>query len=169
MNRFFPAIKNKIPFEGRHSKNPLAFKYYDPGQIIGQKTMAEQLRFSVAYWHSFKGTGMDPFGAATFRRPWNMGETPMKQAEDTLRAAFEFVQKLGVPFYCFHDRDLAPEGETFAESCKNLETIVKKAKKLQEETGIKLLWGTANLFSHPRYAHGAATNPDAHVFAYAAA
>ena len=169
MNRFFPAIKNKIPFEGRHSKNPLAFKYYDPGQIIGQKTMAEQLRFSVAYWHSFKGTGMDPFGAATFRRPWNMGETPMKQAEDTLRAAFEFVQKLGVPFYCFHDRDLAHEGETFAESCKNLETMVKKAKKLQEETGIKLLWGTANLFSHPRYAHGAATNPDAHVFAYAAA
>lgn len=98
-----------------------------------------------------------------------MGKTPMEQAENTLHAAFEFVQKLGVPFYCFHDRDLAPEGETFSESCQNLETMVTKAKKLQEETGIKLLWGTANLFSHPRYAHGAATNPDAHVFAYATA
>lgn len=169
MKPYFPDIPDKILFEGPQSKNPLAFKYYNPSQIVGQKIMAEHLRFSVAYWHTFKGTGMDPFGAATFRRPWNMGKTPMEQAENTLQAAFEFVQKLGVPFYCFHDRDLAPEGETFSESCQNLETMVAMAKKLQEETGIKLLWGTANLFSHPRYAHGAATNPDAHVFAYATA
>ncbi len=169
MKTYFPDIPDKILFEGPASKNSLAFKYYNPSQIVGQKTMAEHLRFSAAYWHTFKGAGMDPFGAATFRRPWNMGKTPMEQADNTLQAAFEFVQKLGVPFYCFHDRDLAPEGETFSESCQNLETIVAKAKKLQEETGTKLLWGTANLFSHPRYAHGAATNPDAHVFAYATA
>ncbi|MEE8416529.1 MAG: xylose isomerase [Desulfobacterales bacterium] len=169
MKPYFPDIPDKILFEGPQSKNPLAFKYYNASQIVGQKIMAEHLRFSVAYWHTFKGTGMDPFGAATFRRPWNMGKTPMEQAENTLQAAFEFVQKLGVSFYCFHDRDLAPEGETFSESCQNLETMVAMAKKLQEETGIKLLWGTANLFSHPRYAHGAATNPDAHVFAYATA
>jgi xylose isomerase len=131
--------------------------------------MEKHLRFSVAYWHTFKATGLDPFGAPTFNRPWIKAETPLEMAELTLRAAFEFAQKLGVPFYCFHDRDLAPEGETFAESCKNLEIMVEKAKRLQEETGIKLLWGTANLFGHPRYAHGAATNPDAHVFAYAAA
>ena len=127
MKTYFPDIPDKIIYEGSASKNPLAFKYYNPSQIVGQKTMAEHLRFSVAYWHTFKGTGMDPFGAATFRRPWNMGKTPMEQAENTLQAAFEFVQKLGVSFYCFHDRDLAPEGETFSESCQNLETMVAKA------------------------------------------
>jgi xylose isomerase len=169
MNKFFPTLPKTIPFEGPESKNPLAFKYYLPTQVVGQKTMEEHLRFSVAYWHTFKATGLDPFGAPTFNRPWIKAETPLEQAEFTLRAAFEFAQKLGVPFYCFHDRDLAPEGETFAESCKNLEIMVEKAKQMQEETGIKLLWGTANLFGHPRYAHGAATNPDAHVFAYAAA
>lgn len=169
MNKFFPELPEKIPFEGPESKNPLAFKYFLPTQVVGKKTMEEHLRFSVAYWHTFKATGLDPFGAPTFNRPWIRAETPLEMAELTLRAAFEFAQKLGVPFYCFHDRDLAPEGETFAESCKNLEIMVEKAKRLQEETGIKLLWGTANLFGHPRYAHGAATNPDAHVFAYAAA
>lgn len=169
MNKFFPELPEKIPFEGPESKNPLAFKYFLPTQVVGKKTMEEHLRFSVAYWHTFKATGLDPFGAPTFNRPWIKAETPLEMAELTLRAAFEFAQKLGVPFYCFHDRDLAPEGETFAESCKNLEIMVEKAKRLQEETGIKLLWGTANLFGHPRYAHGAATNPDAHVFAYAAA
>jgi xylose isomerase len=112
---------------------------------------------------------MDPFGAPTFVRPWIKAATPLDQADYTLRAAFEFAKKLGAPYYCFHDRDLAPEGETFSESCKNLEIMVSKAKQQQEETGIRLLWGTANLFGHPRYAHGAATNPDAHVFAYAAA
>ncbi len=169
MKTYFPDIPDKIIYEGSASKNPLAFKYYNPSQIVGQKTMAEHLRFSVAYWHTFKASGMDPFGSPTYNRPWAEAKTPMEQAEHTLQAAFEFVQKLGVSFYCFHDRDLAPEGETFSESCQNLETIVAKAKKLQEETGTKLLWGTANLFSHPRYAHGAATNPDAHVFAYATA
>jgi len=169
MNKFFPDLPETIPFEGPESKNPLAFKYYNPTQVVGQKTMEEHLRFSVAYWHTFKATGLDPFGAPTFSRPWIKAETPLEKAEFTVRAAFEFSQKLGVPFYCFHDRDLAPEGETFAECCKNLEIMVEKAKHMQEETGIKLLWGTANLFGHPRYAHGAATNPDAHVFAYAAA
>ena len=169
MNEFFPDIQQPIPFEGPESKNPLAFKYYNPQQIVGQKTMQEHLRFSVAYWHTFKASGMDPFGAPTFVRPWIKAVSPLDQAEYTVRAAFEFAQKLGAPFYCFHDRDLAPEGETFAESCKNLELMVTKARQLQEETGIKLLWGTANLFGHPRYAHGAASNPDAHVFAYAAA
>jgi len=169
MNEFFPEIKQPIPFEGPESKNPLAFKYYNAQQIVGQKTMQEHMRFSVAYWHTFKASGMDPFGAPTFVRPWIKAATPLEQAGYTVRAAFEFAQKLGATFYCFHDRDLAPEGETFAESCKNLEIMVAKAKELQEETGIKLLWGTANLFGHPRYAHGAASNPDAHVFAYAAA
>ncbi len=169
MNEFFPDIQQTIPFEGPESKNPLAFKYYNSQQIVGQKTMEEHLRFSVAYWHTFKASGMDPFGAPTFVRPWINAATPLEQAECTVRAAFEFAHKLGAPFYCFHDRDLAPEGETFAESCKNLEIMVARAKQLQEETGIKLLWGTANLFGHPRYAHGAASNPDAHVFAYAAA
>jgi xylose isomerase len=169
MKKFFPDLPETIPFEGPESKNPLAFKYYLPTQVVGQKTMEEHLRFSVAYWHTFKATGLDPFGAPTFNRPWIKAGTPLEMAEFTLKAAFEFAQKLGVPFYCFHDRDLAPEGETFAESCKNLEIMVEKAKQMQDETGIKLLWGTANLFGHPRYAHGAATNPDAHVFAYAAA
>ncbi len=169
MNQFFPDIQQAIAFEGPDSKNPLAFKYYNPQQVVGQKTMKEHLRFSVAYWHTFKASGMDPFGAPTFVRPWIKAQNALEQAEYTVRAAFEFTQKLGAPFYCFHDRDLAPEGETFAESCDNLETMVALAKQLQEETGIKLLWGTANLFGHPRYAHGAASNPDAHVFAYAAA
>jgi xylose isomerase len=169
MKNFFADVPDKIPFEGPQSKNPLAFRYYNPQQIVGQKSMQAHLRFSVAYWHSFKASGMDPFGAPTIVRPWIKAATPLEQADFTLRAAFEFVQKLGVPFYCFHDRDLAPEGETLAESCKNLEIMVAKAGRLQRETGIKLLWGTANLFGHPRYAHGAATNPDAHVFAYAAA
>ncbi|MCP4631184.1 MAG: xylose isomerase [bacterium] len=169
MKSFFPDIPEQIPFEGPDSKNPLAFKYYNPEQVVGPKTMAEHLRFSVVYWHTFKASGMDPFGAPTFVRPWINAATPLEQAEYTVHAAFEFAWKLGAPFYCFHDRDLAPEGETFAESCQNLETMVARAKRLQEETGIKLLWGTANLFGHPRYAHGAASNPDAHVFAYAAA
>lgn len=169
MTDFFPDVPKNIPFEGPDSKNPLAFHYYNSQQIIGTKTMEDHLRFSVAYWHTFKATGMDPFGEPVFQRSWVKSKTPLEQAEDTLRAAFEFAQKLGAPFYCFHDRDMAPEGETFSESCRNLETMVEKAGKLQKETGIKLLWGTANLFSHPRYAHGAATNPDAHIFAWAAA
>jgi xylose isomerase len=166
---YFPKIKDKIPYHGKASKDPLAFKYYNSEQIVAGKTMAEHLRFSVAYWHTFKSSGSDPFGDPVFCRPWTQSETPMGKAEHTLNAAFEFARKLGAPFYCFHDRDIAPEGESFAESCRNLEKMVQKASVLQSETGIQLLWGTANLFGHPRYAHGAATNPDAHVLAYAAA
>ncbi|HEX2970872.1 MAG TPA: xylose isomerase, partial [Tepidisphaeraceae bacterium] len=169
MNEFFPEIPARIPFEGNKSKNPLAFHYYDAKRVIGGKTMEQHLRFAVAFWHTFKGAGSDMFGWGTYNRPWNQGSSPMEIAEKTLRASFEFVSKLGTPYYCFHDRDIAPEGKDFGESCKNLQKIVGLAKKLQKDTGIKLLWGTANLFSNPRFAHGAGTNPDAHVFAYAAA
>lgn len=165
---FFPQVNAPVAYEGRTSRNPLAFKWYNAQQKVRGKTMAEHFRFAVAFWHTYRGSGADMFGPAAWKREWNMG-TPMAAAENTLRANFEFCQKLGVHFYCFHDRDIAPEGATFAESCQNLEAIVALAKKLQEDTGIKLLWGTANLFSHPRYIHGASTNPDAHVFAYAAA
>ncbi len=166
---YFSEIQTKIPFEGKHSKNPLAFKYYDAQRKIGNKTMAEHLRFSVAYWHTMMGTGQDMFGAPAFQRPWHQATDAMERAKQTMDAAFEFFQKLGVQYYCFHDRDIAPEGETFAQTCKNFETMVLRAKELQKSTGIKLLWGTANLFSNPIYAHGAATSPDAHVFAQAAA
>ena len=168
MKTYFPEVKKRIAFEGRASRNPLAFKWFNAKQKVRGKTMAEHFRFAVAYWHTYKGSGADMFGPAAWVREWNAG-SPMEVAENTLRANFEFCQKLGVGYYCFHDRDIAPEGATFAESCKNLEAIVAQAKQLQKETGIKLLWGTANLFSNPRYTHGAGTNPDAHVFAYAAA
>ncbi len=169
MSSFFPEIPEKIKFEGPDSKNPLAFKYYDPDRILNGKSMADHLRFAVAFWHTFKGTGQDPFGGASFDRPWNRYASDMDTAKATCEAAFEFFTKLDVPFYCFHDTDLAPEGDSFAQSCKNLETMTDLAKTYQKQTGIKLLWGTANLFSNPRFTHGAGTNPDAHVFAYAAA
>ncbi|MCX7984480.1 MAG: xylose isomerase [Bacteroidetes bacterium] len=169
MNKYFPEIQKPVEYEGKDSKNPLAFKYYNKNQKVGNKTMAEHLRIAVAFWHTFMGDGQDMFGAPTFVCPWRASSNPMKRAEETLEAAFEFFQKLGVDYYCFHDRDIAPEGETFAESCKNLEKMVQLAKKLQNETGVKLLWGTANLFSNPIYAQGAATSPDARVFATAAA
>ena len=169
MKTFFPEIKETIQYEGPESKNPLAFKYYDANRIVGGKTMKEQLNFSLAYWHTLKGNGADIFGAGTINRPWLQNSDPMKNAEDTVYAAFEFISKLGLPYYCFHDRDIAPEGKDFAESCKNLHHIVSIAKKLQTETGTKLLWGTANLFSHPRYTHGGGTNPDAMAFAWACA
>ncbi|MFA7230576.1 MAG: xylose isomerase [Victivallaceae bacterium] len=169
MKVYFPEVKQAVRYEGATSANPLAFKFYNADKKVGNMTMREHLRFAVAYWHTFKGSGTDIFGAGTFSRPWLASSNPMNAAEDTLNAAFEFTAKLGAPYYCFHDRDIAPEGKTFIESCKNLDAIVEKAVRLQESTGVKLLWGTANLFSHPRYAHGAATNPDAHVFAYACA
>ena len=169
MKTFFPDVLSPIPFEGRDSKNPLAFKYYDAEKKVAGKTMADHLRFAGAYWHTFKATGRDIFGGDVYNRFWNADAEPVRKAEATLQAAFEFSQKLGLRYYCFHDRDLAPEGETFAESCHNLEKLVEMAAKLQKQIGIHLLWGTANLFGHPRYTHGAATNPDAHVFAYAAA
>ena len=167
MKEFFKGV-GKIPFEGEKSKKPLAFKHYDPKQKVGGKTMEEHLRFSVVYWHTFKGTGSDPFGGPVYERPWDAADDEMERAEDTMRAAFEFITKLGAPFYCWHDRDIAPEADTLVETNRRLDRIVKLAKKLQRDTGIKLLWGTSNCFSHPRFTHGAGTNPDAHVFAYAA-
>ncbi len=169
MREFFPEVKKAIRYEGPDSPNPLAFKYYDPDRKVRGKSMAGHLRFSVVYWHTFRGTGLDPFGAPTLDRPWAKGADEMEVAENTLQAAFEFFTKLGVSHYCFHDRDLAPEGGDLDETNRNLEKLVKRAKKLQREHGVELLWGTANLFSHHRYAHGAATNPDPLVFAHAAA
>lgn len=169
LNKFFPQVPSRITFEGKDSKNPLAFKYYDRNRRVGNKTMAEHLRFSVAYWHSFMGTGADMFGAPSFQRAWHRHSNPLDRAKETMEAAFEFFQKMGVEYYCFHDRDIAPAGDTFAASCKNLDIMVEFAKSLQKETGVKVLWGTANLFSNPIYAQGAATNPNAHVMAYAAA
>ncbi len=164
----FPEI-SKIPYEGPSSKNPLAFRWYNAGEKVEGKTMAEHLRFSVVYWHTFRGTGSDPFGAATMLRPWDDGSDSVENAQRRARVAFEFIEKLGAPFYAFHDRDVAPEGKTLAESNKNLDAVVKVLKEEQQRTGIKLLWGTANLFSNPRYMHGAATSCNADAFAYAAA
>ncbi len=169
MNKFFKGIK-KIKYEGPDSKNPLAFKHYNPRAKVGKKTMQEHLRFSVAYWHSFKGGGTDPFGPnPVYDRPWDQASDPMQRAEDTMHAAFEFISKLGAPFYCWHDRDISPEADTLRETNKRLDKIVALAGKLQKDTGVKLLWGTSNCFSHERFTHGAGTNPDAHVFAWAAA
>jgi len=167
--KFFPEPESTVKFEGKGSKNPLSFKYYNPTQIVGDKPMAEHLRFSVAYWHTLKADGTDMFGGPSYDRPWNRRTNPMDRAKDTLEAAFEFFTKLGVPYYCFHDRDIAPEGATFSESVKNLQEIAAMARDLQQATGVKLLWGTANLFGHRMYTQGAGTNPDAHVFAHAAA
>jgi xylose isomerase len=164
----FPKIK-RITYEGTRSTNPLAFRHYNPDEVIDGQTMAQHLRFSIAYWHAFRGTGSDPFGPGTISRPWEKGTNAVSIAKVRLDAAFEFFQKIRAPFWCFHDRDIAPEGRTLAESNRNLDQIVAHAKQLQKATGVKLLWGTANLFSHPRYMCGASTNPDAHVFAYAAA
>ncbi|MDR1444964.1 MAG: xylose isomerase [Treponema sp.] len=166
---YFPRI-GKIPYEGPGSDNPLAFKFYNPEKKVGEKKMKDHLRFAVAYWHSFCADGTDPFGAATHTHPWIAdAKSPMEAAEHKMDAAFEFTSKLGAEFYCFHDRDMAPEGESPAESQKNLVTLVARAKKLQKAAGIKLLWGTANLFTHPRFMNGAATNPEFGVLALAAA
>ncbi|SDS19429.1 xylose isomerase [Opitutus sp. GAS368] len=164
----FPRIP-RIAYEGTRSANPLAFRHYNPDEIIDGRTMSDHLRFSIAYWHAFRGVGADPFGPGTIRRPWEKGTDPVSIAKVRMDAAFEFFQKIRAPFWCFHDRDIAPEGRTLAESNRHLDQIVAHAKSLQKATSVKLLWGTANLFSHPRYMCGASTNPDAHVFAYAAA
>ena len=167
MIEYFPRIK-KIKYEGPNSRNPLAFKHYNPKTKILGKTMADHLRFSVCYWHTFKGLGADPFGGPTMIRSYNRSDDPMQVAEETMHAAFEFFTKLGVNFWCFHDRDIAPEADTLSETNKRLDQMVKLAKKLQRDTGIKLLWGTTNMFSHRRFLAGAATNPSPAVFAYAA-
>ncbi len=164
----FPEIA-KIKFEGPESKNPLAFRYYNENELVEGRSMRDHLRFSVAYWHTMRGTGLDPFGAGTMQRPWEGKADTVENAINRARVGFEFIEKLGAPFYCFHDRDVAPEGATLAESNKNLDAVAKVLKEEQQRTGIKLLWGTANLFSNPRYVHGAATTCNADVFAYAAA
>ncbi len=161
---FFPNVE-KIPYEGPDSTNPLAFRYYDADREVLGKTMADHLRFAVCYWHSFAAPGDDVFGDGTWDRPWN---DDLGGARAKLACAFEFFEKLGNPFYCFHDRDVAPEGSTYAETERNLKTIGDELAQAQDRTGIKLLWGTANLFGHPRYAAGAATNPNPQVFAFAA-
>jgi xylose isomerase len=163
---YFPGIA-KIGYEGAKSNNPLAFKFYDPEKVVAGKKMKDHLRFAVAYWHSFCADGTDPFGQGTIFHPWK-AKDPMETAEKKLDAAFEFFTKLGAEFYAFHDRDIAPEGETPAQSEKNLMAIVAKAKERQDKTGVKLLWGTANCFHHPRFMNGAATNPDFSVLALAA-
>ena len=165
---FFPKIK-KIKYEGPDSKNPLAFKWYNEDEIVAGKTMKDHLRFSVVYWHTFRNPLSDPFGVGTALRPWDDGSESVKNAQKRVRAAFEFIEKLGAPYYAFHDRDVAPEGKSLAASNKNLDAVARVLKAEQERTGIKLLWGTACLFANPRYMHGAATSCNADAFAYAAA
>jgi xylose isomerase len=167
-NAYFPNVSG-ISYEGPQSDNPLAFKYYDANRRIAGKTLKEHLRFAVCYWHSFCASGSDPFGGGTLNHRWESASNPLDRAKQRLDAAFEFFSKLGAPYYCFHDRDLAPEGQTVKESEENLKALVALAKQQQKATGVKLLWGTANLFSHPRYMNGAATNPDFRVVAHAAA
>lgn len=165
---FFPEIPAPIQYEGSGSDNPLAFKHYNSDELVGSKTMAEHLRFSVVMWHTFRGDGSDPFGLPTMQRPWESGAGSLDTAILRIHAAFEFMEKLQVPYYAFHDRDVAPEGANLAESNSNLEQVVTVMKAEQKRTGIKLLWGTANLFSNPRFMHGAATSPLMDSFAYAA-
>jgi xylose isomerase len=164
----FPGI-SKIRFEGPQSRNPLAFRWYDADEVVEGRTMKDHLRFSIAFWHTFRGTGSDPFGAATLSRPWDDGSDSLENAARRIRVAFEFMEKLGNPYFAFHDRDIAPEGDTLAETNANLERIARVIREEQGRTGIKLLWGTANLFSNPRYMHGAATSCNVEVFSYAAA
>lgn len=168
MAEYFKNIA-KIQYEGPKSDNPLAFKYYNPDEVIGGKRMEEHLRFAVAFWHTFMGTGSDPFGPGTAVRPWDSVSSKMDLAKAKMEANFELCEKLNVPFFCFHDRDIAPEGDSLKESNKNLDEIVKLAKELMKTSKVKLLWGTANAFSNPRYVHGASTSPNADVFAFAAA
>ena len=165
---FFKNIE-KIQFEGRESDNPLAFKWYDEDKIVAGKTLKEHLRFAVAYWHTFNNKGGDPFGADTETFEWDKKQDPIERAKDKMDAAFEFIQKLNAPYYCFHDVDVVDEAPTLKEFEKRIQTMVEYAKQKQNETGIKLLWGTSNLFSHPRFMNGAATNPDFNIVAHAGA
>jgi xylose isomerase len=167
-SEFFKGI-GKIRYEGPESPNPLAFKYYDENRKVAGKKMKDHFRFAIAYWHSFCGTGGDPFGPGTREYPWDKKKDPIARGKDKMDAAFEFFTKIGAPFYCFHDFDLVDEGDSLLESSRRLNQMVAYAKAKQKETGVKLLWGTSNLFSNPRYMNGAATNPDFSVVAYAGA
>ena len=164
----FPDI-DKIRYEGPTSKNPLGFKHYNADEIVEGKSMRDHLRFSVAYWHTMRNPLSDPFGVGTAQMPWDDGSDSLENALNRVRVAFEFFEKLGAPFYCFHDRDVAPEGANLAETNRHLDAVVELLKQEQERTGVRLLWGTACLFTHPRYLHGAATSCNADAFAYAAA
>ncbi|MCP9199074.1 xylose isomerase [Gramella sp. GC03-9] len=165
-SKFFKSI-DTIKYEGRDSKNPLAFKWYDENRKVAGKTLKEHLRFATAYWHTFNNTGADPFGPGTEVFEWDKKEDPIERAKDKMDAAFEFMTKLGMPYYCFHDVDVVDEAPTLAEFEQRIQTMVEYAKKKQQESGIKLLWGTSNLFSNKRYMNGAATNPNFDVLAYA--
>jgi xylose isomerase len=167
---FFSDVKDPIGFGGVDTDDDLTFKFYQPDRMVLDKRMEDHLRMAVCYWHSFNWPGSDVFGRGTFERPWLEGAAdPMTAARQKMDAAFEFFTKLGIPYFCFHDVDIAPEGDSFKDSAGNLEAMVDYAEKKMAESGVKVLWGTANLFSHPRYAAGASTNPDPAVFAYAAA
>lgn len=165
---YFPNV-GPIHFEGPDSKNALAFQHYNADELIEGKSMRDHLRFSVVYWHTFRGTGADPFGGPTLQRPWDDGSNSVENAQQRVRVAFEFMEKLGAPYFAFHDVDISPEGDTLAETQRNFDQIVETVEGEMKRTGIKLLWGTANLFSHPRYMHGAATSCNAESYAYAAA
>ncbi|HEY0668910.1 MAG TPA: xylose isomerase [Sphingobacteriaceae bacterium] len=165
---FFKGI-GKIQFEGPGSDNPLAYRWYDENKVVAGKTMKEHLRFAVAYWHSFNGQGSDPFGGPTHIFPWDKKADVIERAKDKMDAAFEFITKVNLPYYCFHDVDIVDYGDDIIENEKRLQTLVEYAKQKQAASGVKLLWGTANLFSHKRYMNGAATNPDFHVLTHGAA
>ncbi len=176
MTEYFPEVERPIPYDpqrtrvGARTRRPLAFRWYQAQRKIRGQTMECRLKFAMAYWHTLRGAGADPFGLdAVYDRDWTRGDSPLVAAKHTLDAAFELLTKLGIRYYCFHDRDLSPEGATPRETRRNLERMVELAADRQEQTGVRLLWATANLFSHPRYTHGAATNPDPRVFAQAAA
>lgn len=164
---FFQGVPS-IQYEGPNSTNPLAFRWYNPKEIVAGKTMREHLRFAVAYWHSFCGDGSDPFGGPSILHAWDNAQDPVKRAEDKLDAAFEFLTTLGVDYYCFHDVDIVDEADSLAESQKRVDHMVSLLRKRQEETGIQLLWNTSNMFGHRRFTCGASTNPDARIFAFAA-
>ncbi|MCY8089110.1 xylose isomerase [Bacillus sonorensis] len=165
---FFKNV-GTVKYEGADSDHPFAFKYYNPDERIGGKTMKEHLRFAVSYWHTFDGDGSDPFGAGTMNRSWNRMTHPLDQAKARAEAAFEFFEKLGVPYFCFHDVDVVQEGDTLRETFLYLDKMVSFLKEMMESSGVKLLWNTANMFTHPRFVHGAATSCNADVYAYAAA
>lgn len=167
MSNYFEDIE-QIKYEGKNSTNPLAYRYYDANRIILGKTMAEHLRLAVCYWHTFCWNGTDMFGSGSLERPWQQIKTPLDAAKQKADIAFEFIKKLGVPYYCFHDIDVVPEGNSVKEYIENFSTIVDILAEKQAQTGIKLLWGTANCFTNPRYMSGAASNPNPEIFACAA-
>ena len=165
---YFPEIRT-IQYEGPQSRNPLAFRWYNPSELIEGKSMKDHLRFSIVYWHTMRGTGSDPFGPGTAIRPWDDGSNSVENALRRVEVAFEIFQKLDAPYYAFHDRDVSPEGGSLRETNAIFDRISSSLKEHQDKTGVKLLWGTANMFSHPRFMHGAATTCNADVFAFAAA